>query len=105
MMTPVLDAPSEIVVMLTFPAGETGDPLLAKIPAAPNAASVTIGVEPAPGARRPADRIPCTTNDPVATVVRDVVTEVLVEGAVFVLEASGCADCFTLYQEAAWEMR
>ena len=53
MMTPVLAAPSEIVVMLTFPAGETGDPLLTKIPAPPNCVSVSIGVAPAPAARCP----------------------------------------------------
>jgi hypothetical protein len=105
MMTPVLDAPSEIVVMLTFPGGETGDPLLAKIPAPSNAVSVSIGLAPDPATRCPEDQTPCTTNDPVATVVRDVVIEVLVAAAVFVVDASGWADCSTLYQDAAWEMR
>ena len=104
-MTPVLELPSEIVVMLTFPAGETGDPLLAKIPAPSNAASVSIGVAPVPAARCPKDQSPCTTSDPVATVVRDVVIDVLAAAAVFVVDASGWADCFTLYQDAAWEMR
>ena len=58
------------------PAGETGDPLLAKIPAPPNAASVSIGAAPDPAARCPKDQSPCTTSEPLATVVRDVVTEV-----------------------------
>lgn len=104
-MTPVLELPSEIVVMLTLPAGETGDPLLAKIPPASNAASVSIGAAPDPAARCPKDQSPCTTSEPLAIVVRDVVTEVTAAAAVFVVDASGCADCFTLYQEAAWEMR
>src|SRR5215471_20564037 len=102
MMTPVLAAPSEMVVMLTFPGGETGDPLLTKIPPASNATSVSIGVAPAPASRCPKDHIPCTTNDPVATVVKEVVMEVLAAAAVFVVKASGCAAWFTLNQEAAW---
>jgi hypothetical protein len=53
MMTLVLNEPSESVVMLTFPAGETGDPLLAKIPAPSKAVSVTIGLAPSPAARCP----------------------------------------------------
>ena len=104
-MTPVLCVPSEIVVMLTFPAGETGDPLLAKIPAPPIAVSITIGVAPAPAAGCPKDQSPCTTSDPAAIVVRDVVVDVLATGAVFVVNASGWADCLTLNQDAAWEMR
>lgn len=105
MMTPLLEAPSEMVVMLTFPAGETGDWLLAKIPAPPVAASVSIGVAPVLAARCPKDQSPCKTNDPVATVVRDVVIDVLVAAAVFIVDASGWADCLTLYQDAAWERR
>ena len=105
MMTPVLKVPSEIVVMVTLPAGETGDPLLAKIPAAPIAVSISIGVAPTPAAGCVWDQIPCRTNDPVATVVRDVVIDVFVAATVFVVDASGWADCFTLYQDAPWEMR
>jgi hypothetical protein len=91
--------------MLTLPAGVTGDALLTKIPAPPVAASITIGVAPDPVAKCPYDQIPCTTSDPLATVVREVVVDVLAAGAVFVVDASGWAVCFTLYQEAAWEMR
>ena len=52
-MTPLLCVPSETVVMLTLPEGVTGDALLTKIPAPPIAASITIGVAPSPGAKRP----------------------------------------------------
>lgn len=105
MMTPELAAPSEIVVMGTLPAGETGDPPLTNIPPESNAASVSISVAPAPGVKCPNDQSPCNTKEPLATVVRDVVIEVAVAGVVFVTNASGWADCLTLYQEAAWEMR
>jgi len=105
MMTPVLCVPSEIVVMLTFPGGDTGDPLPTKIPAPPIAESTSIGVAPAPAAGCPKDQSPCTTSEPAADVVRDVVMDVFVAGAVFVVDASGCAVCFTLYQEAACEIR
>jgi hypothetical protein len=105
MMTPLLATPSGIVVMLTFPAGETGEPLLANIPAPSNAVSVSIGVAPIPAARCRKDQSPCTTNDPVATVVRDVVIDVLPAPAVLVVDASGWPDCFTLYRDAACEMR
>ena len=105
MMTPVLNEPSEIVVMLTLPAGETGDPLLAKIPAASIAVSIIIGVAPAPAVGCVGDQIPCRTNDPVATVVRAVLMDVFVAATVFVVDASGWADCLTLYQDAASEIR
>src|SRR5579862_9860338 len=49
----LLKVPSEIDVMLTLPAGVTGEPLLAKIPAPSNAASVSMGAEPVPAARCP----------------------------------------------------
>ena len=105
MTTPVLNEPSEIVVILTLPAGETGDPLLTKIPAASIAASISIGVAPAPAAGCVGDQTPCRTNDPLATVVRAVVIDVFVAATEFVVKASGWADCFTLYQDAASEMR
>src|SRR5215471_13258021 len=101
MITPVLCAPSEMVVMLTLPAGETGDPLLAKIPAPPIAESITIGVAPVPANGCPKDQIPCITNDPAAAVVSDVLIDVLVAAVVFVVVASGCVVCLTLYQDAA----
>jgi len=101
MMTPELNAPSEIVVMLTLPAGETGDPLLAKMPPASIAVSIIIGVAPHPAAGFVGDQIPCRTSDPVATGVKNVVIDVFVATPVFVVTASGWADCRTLYQEAA----
>lgn len=88
-MTPLLKVPSEIEVILTLPGGVTGDPLLAKIPAPANAASVRIGAAPVPAAKWPYDQIPWITNDPLAIVVSDVVTEVVATGAVFVTKASG----------------
>ena len=101
MMTPVLIVPSDIVVMFTLPAGETGELVLAKMPAPPIAASITIGVAPVPAARCPKDQTPCTTNDPEATVVREVVADVFVAGSVFVVNASGWPVCLTLNQDAA----
>jgi hypothetical protein len=105
MITPELSVPLENVVMLTFPDGETGDPLLAKIPPPPYVLSMTIGLAPGPATKFASDQIPCTTNDPVALVVSDVVRDVLVAAAVFVVDASGWADCCTLYHDAAWERR
>jgi hypothetical protein len=97
----VLIVPSEIVVMLTFPAGETGEPLLAKMPARPNAESITMGVAPVLAARCPKDQTPCTTNDPAAMVVREVVADVFVAGSAFVVNPSSWAVCLTLNQDAA----
>lgn len=91
--------------MVTLPAGDTGDWLLAKIPAPPIAESITIGVAPAPAARWPKDHRPCTISEPLATVVSDVVVDVTAAAAVFVTDASGWADCLTLDQEAASEIR
>lgn len=101
MTTPVLNVPSEIVVMLTFPAGVTGELLLANIPPASNALSMMIGATSAALAIWVSDQTPCTTKDPGATVANEVVMDVLAAGAEFVVSASGWADCFTLNHDAA----
>ncbi len=78
-----------MVVMLTNPAGETGEPPLAKMPAPSKAASVMIGVAPTPGPRWPYDHKPSTTSAPDATVVSEELNDVFPTPVVFVVNASG----------------